>query len=69
MGRLGWVVLPAPLVPDVVALRSRQDSHSSTFVQAVVAELLTSDPTLFDVSREAHLKILDRSGCARSTSM
>ena len=24
--RLGWVVLPAPLVPDVVALRSRQDS-------------------------------------------
>jgi len=48
--RLGWVVLPAPLVPDVVALRSRQDSHSSTFVQAVVAELLTSDPTLFDTT-------------------
>lgn len=46
--RLGWLVLPEHLVPDVVALRSRQDSHSSTFVQAVVAELLTSDPTLFD---------------------
>lgn len=46
--RLGWVVLPERLVPDAVALRSRQDSHSSTFVQAVVAELLTSDAGLFD---------------------
>jgi 2-aminoadipate transaminase len=46
--RLGWVVLPSRLVPDAVALRSRQDSHSSTFVQAVVAELLTSDAGLFD---------------------
>lgn len=46
--RLGWVVLPERLVPDAVALRSRQDSHSSTFVQALIAELLTSDAGLFD---------------------
>ncbi|WP_150953852.1 PLP-dependent aminotransferase family protein [Microbacterium testaceum] len=46
--RLGWVVLPERLIPDAVALRSRQDSHSSTFVQAVIAELLTSDAGLFD---------------------
>ncbi|MEV7756604.1 PLP-dependent aminotransferase family protein [Microbacterium sp. NPDC089180] len=46
--RLGWVVLPERLVRDAVALRSRQDSHSSTLVQAVVAELLTSDAGLFD---------------------
>lgn len=46
--RLGWLVLPAALKPDVVALRSRQDSHSSTFVQAVVAETITTDPDLFD---------------------
>ncbi|WP_246071744.1 PLP-dependent aminotransferase family protein [Miniimonas arenae] len=46
--RLGWLVLPEWLVPDVVALRARQDSHSSTFVQAVVAELLTLRPGLFD---------------------
>lgn len=48
--RLGWLVLPESLVPDVVALRSRQDSHSSTFVQAVVAELLTHDAGLFDAT-------------------
>jgi len=46
--RLGWVVLPEQLIPDAVALRSRQDSHSSTFVQAVIAEVLTSDAGLFD---------------------
>ncbi|WP_144830456.1 PLP-dependent aminotransferase family protein [Microbacterium sp. BH-3-3-3] len=46
--RLGWVVLPERLIPDAVALRSRQDSHSSTFVQGVVAELLTTDESLFD---------------------
>ncbi len=48
--RLGWLVLPAARTPDVVALRSRQDSHSSTFVQAVVAEALTADPGLFDAT-------------------
>jgi len=48
--RLGWLVLPEWLAPDIVALRSRQDSHSSTFVQAVVADLLTQDPALFDAT-------------------
>ncbi|MFE5409492.1 PLP-dependent aminotransferase family protein [Microbacterium sp. NPDC056569] len=48
--RLGWLVLPERLAPDVIALRSRQDSHSSTFVQAVVADLLTRDPALFDAT-------------------
>ncbi len=48
--RLGWLVLPDWLVPDVVALRSRQDSHSSTLVQGVVAELLTHDPDIFDAT-------------------
>lgn len=48
--RLGWLVLPERLAPDVVALRSRQDSHSSTFVQAVVADLLAQDPALFDAT-------------------
>ncbi|WOF24144.1 PLP-dependent aminotransferase family protein [Microbacterium betulae] len=48
--RLGWLVLPEELAPDVLALRTRQDSHSSTLVQAVVAELLTSDPGLFDTT-------------------
>jgi 2-aminoadipate transaminase len=41
-------VVPEHLTQDIVALRSRQDSHSSTFVQAVVGELLTTDPGLFD---------------------
>ena len=46
--RLGWLVAPERLLPDLVALRSRQDSHSSTLVQAVVGEALTADPGLFD---------------------
>ncbi|WP_345442090.1 aminotransferase-like domain-containing protein [Microbacterium gilvum] len=48
--RLGWLVLPEDLAGDVAALRARQDSHSSTFVQAVIAELLTSDPGIFDAT-------------------
>ncbi|GAB2736029.1 aminotransferase-like domain-containing protein [Arthrobacter bambusae] len=48
--RLGWAVVPEHLRSDIVALRSRQDSHSSTFVQAVVGELLTSEPGLFDAT-------------------
>ena len=48
--RLGWAVVPEHLTRDIVALRSRQDSHSSTLVQAVVGELLTSDPGLFDAT-------------------
>ena len=58
--RLGWIVVPEHLAKDIVALRSRQDSHSSTLVQAVVGELLTSDPGLFDETlgraRELYLK-------------
>lgn len=46
--RLGWVVLPERFRDDVVALRSRADGHSSTLVQAIVTELVTSDPGLFD---------------------
>ncbi|KQP57974.1 PLP-dependent aminotransferase family protein [Agreia sp. Leaf283] len=48
--RLGWVVAPEGRSADILALRSRQDSHSSTLVQAIVGELLTSDPTLFDTT-------------------
>lgn len=48
--RLGWAVVPEHLTPDIVALRSRHDSHTSTFVQAVVGELLTADPGLFDAT-------------------
>jgi 2-aminoadipate transaminase len=48
--RLGWIVVPDRLAKDIVALRSRQDSHSSTLVQAVVGELLTSDPGVFDAT-------------------
>ncbi|UBH04713.1 2-aminoadipate aminotransferase [Leucobacter sp. Psy1] len=46
--RLGWVVLPERFRDDVIALRSRADGHSSTLVQAIVAELVTGDPGLFD---------------------
>ncbi|MFV0434656.1 MAG: PLP-dependent aminotransferase family protein [Leucobacter sp.] len=46
--RLGWMVLPERFKDDVVGLRSRADAHSSTLVQAAVAELLTSDEGLFD---------------------
>jgi 2-aminoadipate transaminase len=35
------------LARDLVALRSRQDSHSSTLVQAIIGELVTSDPGIF----------------------
>ena len=50
--RLGWLVLPEPLVPDVVALHARYDLHTSTFVQAAVAELLTAEPSRFDTVLE-----------------
>ncbi|MFI2564741.1 PLP-dependent aminotransferase family protein [Paenarthrobacter sp. NPDC018779] len=48
--RLGWTVTPEHLARDLVALRSRQDSHSSTLVQAVIGELVTSDPGIFDAT-------------------
>lgn len=50
--RLGWVVVPERLAQDIVALRSRHDSHTSTLVQAIVGELLTSEPDLFDRTLE-----------------
>ncbi|WP_080796688.1 PLP-dependent aminotransferase family protein [Corynebacterium pacaense] len=46
--RLGWIRLPEELAADAIALRSRQDSHTSLLVQAIVAEYLTSDPGAFD---------------------
>ncbi|KJC64007.1 PLP-dependent aminotransferase family protein [Agreia bicolorata] len=46
--RLGWVVVPEHLVDAFVKLRSRQDSHSSTFVQSVVGDLLNAQPAFFD---------------------
>jgi 2-aminoadipate transaminase len=48
--RLGWTVAPEHLAADLAALRSRQDSHSSTLVQAIVGELLTSEPGIFDAT-------------------
>ncbi|MFJ4207886.1 PLP-dependent aminotransferase family protein [Paenarthrobacter sp. NPDC089675] len=48
--RLGWTVAPEHLARDLVALRSRQDSHSSTLVQAIIGELVTSDPGIFDAT-------------------
>ncbi|UTT71272.1 PLP-dependent aminotransferase family protein [Arthrobacter sp. DNA4] len=48
--RLGWTVTPEHLARDLVALRSRQDSHSSTLVQAIIGELVTSDPGIFDAT-------------------
>ncbi|MFF1829943.1 PLP-dependent aminotransferase family protein [Paenarthrobacter sp. NPDC058040] len=48
--RLGWTVTPEHLARDLVALRSRQDSHSSTLVQAIIGELVTSDPAIFDAT-------------------
>ncbi|MFJ4170563.1 PLP-dependent aminotransferase family protein [Paenarthrobacter sp. NPDC089714] len=48
--RLGWTVAPGHLARDLAALRSRQDSHSSTLVQAIIGELVTSDPDIFDAT-------------------
>ncbi|MCP2046702.1 UNVERIFIED_ORG: 2-aminoadipate transaminase [Paenarthrobacter nicotinovorans] len=48
--RLGWTVAPERLSRDLVALRSRQDSHSSTLVQAIIGELVTADPGIFDAT-------------------
>jgi 2-aminoadipate transaminase len=50
--RLGWTVAPEHLARDLVALRSRQDSHSSTLVQAIIGELLTSEPGIFENTLE-----------------
>ncbi|WP_285249509.1 PLP-dependent aminotransferase family protein [Pseudarthrobacter sp. fls2-241-R2A-168] len=59
--RLGWAVAPEHLARDLVALRSRQDSHSSTLVQAIIGELLTSEPGIFDdILERARLLYRDR---------
>jgi 2-aminoadipate transaminase len=43
-------VAPEHLAQDLVALRSRQDSHSSTLVQAIVGHMLLTEPELFDAT-------------------
>jgi GntR family transcriptional regulator/MocR family aminotransferase len=40
--RLGWAVLPAALVDDMVALRADTDGATSTILQATFAQLLRS---------------------------
>jgi 2-aminoadipate transaminase len=69
--RLGWLVLPAWLVPAVLQLRSRTDQHPSTFTQAVVGDLLSTDGAFEKVLadlRETHREratVLDRELAAR----
>lgn len=46
--RVGWLVLPEPLVAPVVRLRNRLDGHTSTVTQALVEHLLLTDPAWFD---------------------
>jgi GntR family transcriptional regulator/MocR family aminotransferase len=38
--RLGWAILPAALVDDVVALRADTDGATSTILQATFAQLM-----------------------------
>jgi GntR family transcriptional regulator/MocR family aminotransferase len=40
--RLGWLVLPAALVDDVVAAKARSDRHESVVDQLTLAELISS---------------------------
>jgi 2-aminoadipate transaminase len=46
--RVGWLVLPESLVDPVVRLRNRLDGHTSTVTQALVEQLLLTDPAWFD---------------------
>lgn len=46
--RVGWLVLPEPLVAPIVRLRNRTDGHSSTVTQTLVEHLVLSDPHWFD---------------------
>ncbi|MCD7101424.1 aminotransferase-like domain-containing protein [Pseudoclavibacter sp. 13-3] len=46
--RLGWIVLPERTVADVVRLRNRNDSQTSTLTQTLVAEVLNGEPAFFD---------------------
>lgn len=49
--RLGWLVLPEFLVEPVLNIRRRTDQQAPTFMQAVLAELL-SGPGVFDAVLE-----------------
>ena len=40
--RLGWLALPAHLVGEVVAAKTRTDAHTGSFEQLTLAELITS---------------------------
>ncbi len=40
--RLGWLVLPASLVDEVVAAKARADAHTGSFEQLTLAEFITS---------------------------
>jgi GntR family transcriptional regulator / MocR family aminotransferase len=40
--RLGWLALPAHLIGDVVAAKTRADAHTGSFEQLTLAELITS---------------------------
>jgi GntR family transcriptional regulator / MocR family aminotransferase len=40
--RLGWLVLPADLIDDVVAAKARADMHTGSFEQLTLAEFITS---------------------------
>lgn len=46
--RVGWLVLPEPLVDPIVRLRNRLDGHTSTVTQALVEHLVLTDPAWFD---------------------
>ncbi|KQY47572.1 PLP-dependent aminotransferase family protein [Cellulomonas sp. Root137] len=46
--RLGWVVASERIAKQLVTLRNRQDSHTSTLEQRIVIDLLTHDPQWFD---------------------
>ena len=44
--RLGWVVASERIAKQLVTLRNRQDSHTSTLEQRIVIDLLTHDPAV-----------------------
>ena len=46
--RLGWVVASEQIAKQLVTLRNRQDSHTSTLEQRIIIDLLTHDPAWFD---------------------
>ncbi len=48
--RLGWVVASPRIAAELVKVRNRQDSHTSTLEQEIVIDLLTHDPAWFDAT-------------------